>query len=61
MAEVFFVKTFKRDYVALFGPFDAQSVLKQIPILFNDYNENAPHKSLKMMALRQFISKAIGG
>lgn len=60
MAEAF-VKTFKRDYVAFSDPFDAHSLMKQLPDWFNDYNENAPHKGLKMMAPRQFIRSTLAG
>lgn len=58
MAEAF-VKTFKRDYVA-FG--DLQSsfvVMKQLAAWFYDYNENAPHKGLKMLAPRQFLKQTM--
>jgi putative transposase len=41
-----FVKTFKRDYVYLNDLTDSQTVIKQLPAWFNDYNENAPHKGL---------------
>lgn len=58
MAEAF-VKTFKRDYVAFSDPFDAHSLMKQLPDWFNDYNENAPHKGLKMMTPRQFIKQVL--
>lgn len=54
MAEAF-VKTFKRDYIAFSDPLNAQAIMKQLPIWFEDYNENAPHKGLRMMAPRQFI------
>ena len=54
MAEAF-VKTFKRDYVAFFDPINAFELMKQLSIWFNDYNENAPHKGLNMMAPRQFL------
>lgn len=53
MAEAF-VKTFKRDYVYLADVDDSQTVLRQIDGWFNDYNENAPHKGLKMRSPRQF-------
>lgn len=59
MAEAF-VKTFKRDYVAFFDPSNAHTTMKQLPIWFHDYNENAPHKGLKMMAPRQFIRCSSG-
>lgn len=54
MAEAF-VKTFKRDYVWLGDLSSAEAVMKQLPEWFEDYNENAPHKGLKMMAPRQYI------
>ncbi|MCW8451742.1 IS3 family transposase [Legionella quinlivanii] len=54
MAEAF-VKTFKRDYVAFFDLDDAQTVMKKLPEWFDDYNEVAPHKGLKMMAPREYI------
>ena len=43
MAEAF-VKTFKRDYVCFGDLKDAKTVVTQLPIWFNDYNEKAPHK-----------------
>lgn len=58
MAEAF-VKTFKRDYVAFFDPEDAYSVMKKLPEWFEDYNEVAPHKGLKMMAPREFIRNLV--
>lgn len=54
MAESF-VKTFKRDYVFCHALPDAVSVLRQLPVWFEDYNENAPHKSLRMLSPREFI------
>lgn len=54
MAEAF-VKTFKRDYVAFHDPENAYSLMNKLPIWFEDYNEIAPHKGLKMMAPREFI------
>jgi transposase InsO family protein len=59
MAEAF-VKTFKRDY-ALFGNLDnAIGVMEQLPKWFNDYNEIAPHKGLKMLSPKQFLKIANG-
>lgn len=56
MAEAF-VKTFKRDYV-WFGDLScAQAVFAQLPAWFNDYNEHAPHKGLKMQSPKQFIAR----
>jgi transposase InsO family protein len=54
MAEAF-VKTFKRDYVWLGDLSSAEAVMRQLPDWFEDYNENAPHKGLKMMSPRQYI------
>jgi transposase InsO family protein len=53
MAESF-VKTFKRDYVYLNRLDDADAVMRQLPIWFEDYNENAPHKGLKMKSPREY-------
>lgn len=54
MAEAF-VKTFKRDYVDCNICSDAPTVLKRLSEWFEDYNENAPHKGLRMRSPRQFI------
>jgi putative transposase len=62
MAEAF-VKTFKRDYVFIKDRPDARTVLAQLPKWFEDYNENHPHKGLRMHSPREFImrySKAKG-
>ena len=56
-----FVKTFKRDYVWFGDLSDAETVMRQLPAWFEDYNENAPHKGLKMRSPRQFISEQILG
>lgn len=53
MAEAF-VKTFKRDYVWPSDLSSARTVMAQLPKWFEDYNENAPHKGLKMLSPRQF-------
>ncbi len=53
MAESF-VKTFKRDYVQFNPLYDARSVMEQLTTWFEDYNENHPHKGLKMMSPREF-------
>lgn len=55
MAEAF-VKTFKRDYVWLGDLSSAHAVMAQLPAWFADYNNNAPHKGLKMMSPRMYIS-----
>ena len=54
MAESF-VKTFKRDYVYVHDRPDAQSVLAQLARWFEDYNDNHPHKALRMKSPREFI------
>lgn len=56
MAESF-VKTFKRDYVAFGDLSSADRVMEQLPAWFEDYNEKAPHKSLKMLSPRQYRRK----
>lgn len=53
MAEAF-VKTFKRDYVHANPLHNARFVLEQLPKWFEDYNEQAPHKALKMKTPREF-------
>lgn len=53
MAEAF-VKTFKRDYAWTADLSDAKTVMEQLPRWFEDYNERAPHKGLKMLSPRQF-------
>ena len=53
MAEAF-VKTIKRDYVYLADLPNAETVLHLLPTWLDDYNENQPHKGLKMLSPRQF-------
>jgi len=53
MAEAF-VKTFKRDYARVNPRPDADSVMRQLPIWFEHYNERHPHKALKYRSPRQF-------
>ena len=52
-----FVKTFKRDYVWVGGIESAEVVMKQLESWFEDYNEKAPHKALKMLSPREYIAK----
>lgn len=59
MAEAF-VKTFKRDYVSFDRLENARNVMSKLAGWFNDYNENAPHKGLKMLSPRQFLRAANG-
>jgi transposase InsO family protein len=53
MAEAF-VKTFKRDYVTVHPLTSARSVMEQLSAWFEDYNENHPHKGLKMLSPREY-------
>ncbi len=54
MAEAF-IKTFKRDYVYMHDLPDAKIVMKLLPLWFEDYNNNPPHKGLKMLSPREFV------
>jgi putative transposase len=56
MAEAF-VKTFKRDYVVFGNLSSAHKVIEQLPLWFEDYNEKAPHKGLKMLSPREYRRK----
>jgi len=56
MAEAF-VKTFKRDYVCFGNLKDAKTVVAQLPMWFNHYNEKAPHKGPKMLSPREFLEE----
>lgn len=61
MAEAF-VKTFKRDYVWLGDLSSAARVIEQLDAWFEDYNENAPHKALRMKSPRKYrreINRAV--
>lgn len=53
MAEAF-VKTLKRDYVAVQGAPDALTVLLSLPKWFEHYNEVHPHKALRYQSPREF-------
>jgi putative transposase len=53
MAEAF-VKTFKRDYVKVNPLPDAKTVIGQLPIWFEHYNELHPHSALRYLSPRQF-------
>ena len=54
MAEAF-VKTFKRDYIFAHSLHDAPNVISRLAEWFEDYNEVAPHKGLRMLSPRDFI------
>lgn len=53
MAESF-VKTFKRDYVSMHDLPDAKTVMELLPLWFEDYNINHPHKGLRMRSPREY-------
>ena len=54
MAEAF-VKTFKRDYAEVAEDLStAERIVEQLPGWFEDYNEHAPHKGLRMQSPRQY-------
>lgn len=53
MAEAF-IKTFKRDYFHMNELPDAITVVEKLPLCFEDYNENHPHKGLEMMSPREY-------
>ena len=50
-----FVKTFKRDYAYISDLRSAEKVMEQLPQWFEDYNNNAPHKGLKMLSPREYL------
>jgi transposase InsO family protein len=50
-----FVKTFKRDYARVQPRPDAITVLHHVPAWIEDYNDNRPHRGLKMLSPREFI------
>lgn len=52
-----FVKTFKRDYVYPNDLWTAESVIRQVPLWFDDYNQNHPHSGLKMMSPLEYREK----
>ena len=60
MAEAL-VKTIKRDYVWFGDLSNAETVMGQLHQWFEDYNENAPHKALKMMSPREFLKINLAG
>ena len=49
-----FVNTFRRDYESRMDLSDAPTVLAQLPVAFEHFNEVHPHSSLKMRSPRQF-------
>ena len=54
-----FVKTFKRDYVALGDLSSAAAVAKQLPAWFEDYNQNAPHINALFYAIICFFLQIV--
>jgi len=56
MAEAF-VKTFKRDYVAVNPLPDAMTVIARLPSWFEHYNTLHPHKALGYRSPREFLNR----
>ena len=50
-----FVKTLKRDYARIQPRPDALTVLQCLPAWIDDYNENHPHRGLRMLSPKEFI------
>jgi transposase InsO family protein len=50
-----FAKISKRDYARICPRPDAAAVLQHVPEWITDYNENHPHKGLRMRSPREFI------
>jgi len=48
-----FVKTIKRDYVAQMPKLDRKTVLRNLTIAFDHYNERHPHNALKYRSPRE--------
>lgn len=56
MAEAF-VNTFKRDYVAGGDLSDVDTVIRQLPVWIEDYNQTAPHSALGMLSPREYCER----
>ena len=56
MAEAF-VRTFKRDYVAVNPTPDAATVIRSLPKWFEHYNALHPHRALAYRSPREFIAE----
>jgi len=56
MAEAF-VRTFKRDYVAVNPKPDANTVIRSLPKWFEHYNKLHPHRALGYRSPREFIAE----
>ena len=56
MAEAF-VKTFKRDYVSVNPIPDAETVIAQLPLWFEQYNTLHTHKALGYRSPREFLKR----
>ena len=52
-----FVKTFKRDYVYTHALPDAETVMRQLPEWFEDYNKVAPHSGLDYQSPWEYRKK----
>lgn len=56
MAEAF-VKLFKRDYVYTNEIWTAESVMRNLPIWFEDYNKHHPHSGLNMRSPLEYLEE----
>lgn len=57
MAEAF-VKTFKRDYISVNPVPNAMTVIAQLPLWFEHYNNSLhPHKALGYRSPREFLNR----
>ena len=56
MAEAF-VRTFKRDYVAMNPKPDALTVIRSLPGWFEHYNDLHPHRALGYRSPREIIAQ----
>jgi putative transposase len=59
MAEAF-VRTFKRDYVAVHPTPDAETVMQSLPRWFDHYNHLHPHRALGYRSPREFMAAQSG-
>jgi putative transposase len=55
MAEAF-IRTLKRDYARVSAKPDARSVIDQLPIWLDHYNEVHPHRALGYRSPCEFIA-----
>lgn len=49
-----FLKTLKRDYTRVANLADAETVMRLLPVWFEDYNTFHPHSCLRMLSPREY-------